>query len=142
MRDFVAGFGEQPSRVGQLRRLASLFMEAKRGRQIAKCFPSALSDIGLANSGEFLEKLQHRSVVKRLTADPPASSPRGNDNAGNPKPGTNRRAVDVFSRSIRRRCGRDDVIEKAVVLIVVEDEHRLSPDVRVVTSFDFLYQVL
>src|SRR5580700_3399132 len=128
MCDFLAGLDEPLARVGQLRRLDSLLVEAERGGQIAKCLAAPVTDVGLANAGEFLEKLQHRRVIEGLAADPTAGGPGRNDNAGNAEPGADRQAMDVLARRALWRRRRDDVIEQAVVLVIVEYEDRLCPD--------------
>src|SRR5277367_422602 len=70
-------------------------------------------------------------MVERFAGYPTAGGPGRNDDAGNPETASNREAFYEFVRRSGRRYRRWNVIEQAVVLVVVEDEHRFGPHVRV-----------
>src|SRR4029077_3968722 len=60
--------------------------------------------------------------------------PRRDDDAGHSEPAAYRPARraanrDELVRRAGRRSGRRHVVEEAVVLVVVEDEYRLGPDI-------------
>ena len=78
----------------------------------------------------FSQKLQDRGVVERLAAHPAAGGPGRDDDARHAEPAADRLAVDEFVRRACGRRGRRDVVEDAVVLVVIENERRLGPDLR------------
>ena len=125
--------------------------EIERGREIAADRAAPRGDVGLdqvraARRKAPLDEPDERGVVERLRADPTTLAPRRNDDhrdpdaqtvgaAGIPGPAGEDLVADIhrreaFGRRARRR-GRHQVIEEAVVLVVVDEQDGLAPELRV-----------
>src|SRR3546814_15007216 len=72
-----------------------------------------------------------RGVVERLAGDPAACRPGRDDDARHTETGADRQVIDKFPRRARGGNGRRDMIEQPIILVVLEDEDGLGPDVRV-----------
>jgi hypothetical protein len=64
-------------------------------------------------------------VVELLAGDVAADRPRRHDERRDPDAAADRKAVDELGGRAGRGQRRDDVVEQAVVLVVVDDEDGL-----------------
>src|SRR3984885_12342549 len=129
MRNLVFGLDQGSADVRQRGDLVVSVPNSKCGSQISKGASPPIADIRLPDAGEMLQKLKHRGVIERLTANPSPGCPRGNDDAGHAEPTAYGEAVHKLVRRTRLRRGRWHMIEDAVVLVVVENKRGLCPQV-------------
>src|SRR5579859_4669777 len=82
------------------------------------------ADIGLTNPGPGLQEANDGGEVKNLRTDIAATAPGRDDNRRDAYTQTNRRSTDEFiCRTLRRHRG-GYMVEKAIVLVIGQNENR------------------
>ena len=122
---------EQVGGIGQTRRSGSLLVEAKGRGQITERLPAPVRDVRLFDAGESLQELDDRRVIEGLATNPTADRPRRNDDTRDAEARPDWPAIHEFVGRAGGRSGGRHVIEQAVVLVVVQNEGRLGPDLGV-----------
>src|ERR1019366_10330333 len=102
--------------------------EAESGGQITTGFTPPFAQIRNLDAEARLEQTQGRSVVEGRAANMAAATEGRDHQARHPEAKPDRQAIDIFARRSWRRHRRGDMIEHAVILIVIEDEGRLGPE--------------
>ena len=81
------------------------------------------ADIGLANPGPGLQEANDGGEVKNLRTDIAAAAPGLDDNRRDADTQANRRSADEFIRRTLRRHRGGYMVEKAIVLVVGQNEY-------------------
>jgi len=113
----------------QLRETEDGRREVEGRGQVAAQRAPPLRNIRLDDTGQYFEEANDRCVVEYLRAYVTAPAPRRNHEHRHARAQTDRQAADKLIRRPRRWHGRRDMIEEAIVFIVVDQQHRGRPDV-------------
>ncbi len=110
--------------------------EAERAGEVAERLAAPRCDVRLAYAGDLFQELEHRGVVELLGGDVAADAPRRDHerrhaDAAADRPVRRSAHLDELTGRPRRRKRRRDVVEQPIVLVVVDDEHGLRPEVPV-----------